>query len=94
MNGDKYVEDIINFVHWKYNHFDHSVPYDNDEMNDIMYGIEDDLLTICHNDYVITVADAIKAVDNQKQGMADGEEGIMSNIIHEPYSLYALITIF
>ncbi len=70
------------------------MPYDNDEMNDIKCGIEDDLFKRGHNGYVITVTDVIKSLAHLKQGKIDGEEGLISdNIIHGTHSLYVPLTI-
>ncbi len=95
IDGAKCDEDINNrFFYGKYNPLHNSVPYGNDKMNDIKYGIENDLFKRYHNDYVITVADVIKSVANLTQDKTDGEEGLMSdNIIHGTHSLYVLLTI-
>ncbi len=82
------------FFYEKYNKLYTSVPYNKDDMCDIKSQMNNNIKKGNNTDYVLTVADVVKAIEHRKQGKSGGEEGIWSdNLIHGTHTLYVLMTI-
>ena len=77
----------------KYMDLYNSVPYDENDMNDI----KNIVLNRIHNEskvtYCVTVQDVSNAIKQLKSGKSDGEEGLQSDhVIHAPHLFTVLLT--
>lgn len=92
IDGASGDDDISSLFCNKYSNLYNSVPYDDNEMQNISAEINCRLSN--SESYVLSVNDVIKAVDKLKLGKSDGEEGLNSDhIVHGPHYLNVLLTI-
>ena len=85
--------DICNIFADKYDKLYNSVPYDTNEMQNIVSEINHQVDMFSEIDYIVTVQDVKKAICKLKTGKSDGGEGLFSDhIIHGCHYLYVLLS--
>ena len=85
--------DIAAVFSRKYDNLYNSVPYSTDELQQIMYKIDDRLSSPAQQSYRVEFCDVRKAIAKLKHGKSDGQEGLNSDhIINGTEKLFQYLT--